>query len=247
MDTPIEQAKAVDISEKTLNRHDAYYETTRQTEVEARVTSPGNQQVLQLLRGGHLGDDFRDGQGRRALDMGFGSGFNCVSLARLGWDVCGCEITQNIVDRATLNLKDYGCKADLRVGENERIPFPDNHVDLLLSVNVIHYVDSRSGVEETIREYARVLRPGGVLLLFSTHPGNWLLKGAETIDSNLTRVKISDDYRRDQTLFVFQNKEEISKAFSAHFNHVQVGENQLDYFNKTLRNWILTARGKEDE
>jgi len=231
----------VNLPNSFLNKHNLYYSKQRSLENTGRITSPGSQYVIQLLKGGYAGDQYREGDGRKVLDVGCGSGFNCISFAMMGWEVYGCEISEAIVEHAKKTIGNYGFDAEIRVGENEAIPFADGMFEFLLSVNVIHYVQSETGIGKTVAEYARVLKPGGRILLLTNHPQNWLLEGCESVDSNRVRVDLPGDYRDGEFLYLFHTKEELFDKLSPHFCKIMLGENRLDFFSRTLRHWILTA------
>jgi SAM-dependent methyltransferase len=205
-----------------------------------RIASPGSDYILQLLKGGYL-QDYTNPRGQKALDVGCGRGFNMVSLAMLGWEVFGCDIAENIVNIAKENVKRYGQEAQIVVGENQDIPYPLDFFHLLLSINVIHYTNSKDSVEKTIREYARVLKTGGRILLMTNHPENWIFKNGEKIDHNLIQVNRPDDFRHEEVLFCFADKEDLEHKFSPYFHQLMIGENRMEYFKKEMRHFVLTG------
>lgn len=93
----------------------------------------------------------------RILDAGCGSGRNMVDLARRG-TVCGVELASSSLDLARRR----------QVGEvhpgslEEPLPFADAAFDLAVALDVLEHVgdDARA-----LRELARVVRPGGRLVL----------------------------------------------------------------------------------
>ncbi len=86
-----------------------------------------------------------DVRGLRVLDAGCGDGALARRLAGLGGEVAG-------LDRRG---------GDLR-GDIRRLPFCDRRFDAAVCVLVLHYLDSP---REALGELARVLRPGGRLVL----------------------------------------------------------------------------------
>ena len=100
--------------------------------------------------------------GQRVLDVATGTGLVAFELARRG----GCEVTgldqsEEMLARARARLAADPGLAD-RVtfvrGDAERLPFEDGEFDALTFTYLLRYVDDRAA---TMRELARVVRPGG--------------------------------------------------------------------------------------
>src|SRR5688572_3672726 len=93
-----------------------------------------------------------------ALDVGCGEGRFCRMLTSRGVDVVGVDPTPSLI--AAARARDGG--ATYVRGRAERLPFPDASFDLVVSyLTLIDIPD----VETAIPEMARVLRPGGTLLI----------------------------------------------------------------------------------
>jgi SAM-dependent methyltransferase len=95
--------------------------------------------------------------GLRLLDAGCGTGFNLVALAGLG-RTFGLDLSAE----ALRFCRERGVRA-VR-GSLLRLPFPDASFDLVTSFDVVYHdwvPDDRAAVAEM----ARVLRPGGALLV----------------------------------------------------------------------------------
>ncbi len=71
--------------------------------------------------------------------------------------------------------------ADVRYADlNESLPFGDADFDLVVCPLAIHYVHDRTAC---LREFFRVLRPGGRVVLSTQHPTtDWLRKGGSYFD-----------------------------------------------------------------
>ncbi|MBW2494349.1 MAG: class I SAM-dependent methyltransferase [Deltaproteobacteria bacterium] len=100
--------------------------------------------------------------GKRAIDCGCGAGEYVRALTALGADTWGIEYSAEKVDEA----KRLGGLPDGRVavGDIEALDFPDAHFDLALVNEVLEHVPNE---ELGIREVHRVLKPGGVAVIFS--------------------------------------------------------------------------------
>ena len=100
--------------------------------------------------------------GQRVLDVATGTGLVAFALAeRGGCDVVGLDQSEEMLAGARARLADRPALAG-RVtfvrGEAERLPFADAEFDALTFTYLLRYVDDRAA---TMRELARVVRPGG--------------------------------------------------------------------------------------
>ena len=100
----------------------------------------------------------------RALDFGCGVGRLTRTLAGTFAEVCGVDISSEMISRAmTLNSDRPNCrfiqndKADLRI-------FADGEFDLIYTVLVLQHQPSRRAACKLIGEFLRTLRSGGLLM-----------------------------------------------------------------------------------
>jgi demethylmenaquinone methyltransferase/2-methoxy-6-polyprenyl-1,4-benzoquinol methylase len=93
--------------------------------------------------------------GQRVLDVATGTGLVAAELAASGADVVGLDQSEEMLAVARGRL---GAQVTLLRGEAERLPFADAEFDALTFTYLLRYVDDRAA---TMRELARVVRPGG--------------------------------------------------------------------------------------
>ena len=103
------------------------------------------------------------------LDAGCGPGFFSVLLSRAGHDVTGIDGSKGMLRHASENAAAFGVSPRLIEGDFGSLPFEDETFDLVISRNVTHIIREHLKV---YGEWLRVLRPGGVLLIFDA---NWHL------------------------------------------------------------------------
>jgi ubiquinone/menaquinone biosynthesis C-methylase UbiE len=105
-----------------------------------------------------------------ALDAACGTGRHAAHLAAIGHRVIGVDGTDAMLDIAREKLPDV----DLRRGRLEDLPLDDACVDLVTCGLALTHVPDLAPV---MREFARVLRPGGTAVLSDIHPFNTIVGG----------------------------------------------------------------------
>jgi SAM-dependent methyltransferase len=96
------------------------------------------------------------------LDAGCGDGRYLVEVGPRAGRLAGVDISERILATAREALERAGLAAELRQGNLEALPFADGEFDLVLCSQVIEHL---LAPERGLAELARVLQPGGRLLL----------------------------------------------------------------------------------
>jgi SAM-dependent methyltransferase len=114
-----------------------------------------------------------DVAGLDVLDLGCGAGFYTAALTAAGARVTGVDGSATILEHARRGA-DFTARLVLHDLEQPLSFADDVSFDLVVMALVYHHVHGRAGL---LAEIARVLRPGGRLLLSTTHPSGehrWL-------------------------------------------------------------------------
>jgi demethylmenaquinone methyltransferase/2-methoxy-6-polyprenyl-1,4-benzoquinol methylase len=115
--------------------------------------------------------------GMRILDVATGTGMVAFALAQRGATVVGLDQSEAMLGGARARLARTPQLAERLAfvsGEAEALPFADGEFDALSFTYLLRYVDDRAA---TMRELARVLKPGGRIAMVEFGvPANPLLR-----------------------------------------------------------------------
>jgi SAM-dependent methyltransferase len=101
------------------------------------------------------------------LDVGCGTGTIGVRLAAMGYAVVGVDLSPAMLQEAVQRGL-----TPVYAALSTALPFPDCTFDLALTVATLHHLETPDRVAGTIMEMARVLRPGGFVVLWDHNPLN---------------------------------------------------------------------------
>ncbi len=136
-----------------------WYSARKKGSYEFKIQLPA---ILNLLGNLH---------GKSLIDIGCGPGNYSVEFAKRGANVLSIDLSQKMLDKARNDAKMADVKLMLQKTDAHSIPCRDNSFDV--AVIILAVVN-----EKTVKEAARVLKPGGLLLISDTHPtleakGRW--------------------------------------------------------------------------
>ena len=103
--------------------------------------------------------------GSRVLDAGCGSGRNIYYLLNAGYDVSAADADPNAISevmRLAAELNASLPPTNFRREPVEAMSFPDESMDVVISVAVLHFALTDEQFEAMLESIFRVLKPGGL-------------------------------------------------------------------------------------
>lgn len=100
----------------------------------------------------------------KLLDIGCSIGATLAAAERLGWTASGVDVSRNSVE---------ACRRiglDCHTISDHQLPFDDNTFDVVSNWHVIEHVED---VHQTLAEWKRVMKPGGVMILETPDSQCW--------------------------------------------------------------------------
>lgn len=104
------------------------------------------------------------------LEVGCGTGGFLTAAARAGRTVIGVDIAARWMVVARRRLTDAGCRVPLIAASADALPWRDGTFSTVVADSLIEHLDDPSAA---LREWARVLKPGGTLIVRSPNRG-WI-------------------------------------------------------------------------
>lgn len=155
--------------------------------------------------------------GAPVLEVGCGAGHLSVSLAERGFRVRAIDASSGMVQATAARASDAGVgeMVSVAVADAHALPFESDSFELVVAVGVMPWVHSEA---DAIAEMARVLRPGGHLILTADNKarlGSWLDPRGLLSLTPLRHVKVALRRRRGLATSHLHFPREIDRMLGA--------------------------------
>ena len=97
----------------------------------------------------------------RVADIGCGAGTQSLMWAKLGHHVHGLDINKPLIELARERVTQTTIDVEFHVGSAAELPWDDESMDVCLAPELMEHI---ADWQTCLDEFARVIRPGGVLL-----------------------------------------------------------------------------------
>jgi SAM-dependent methyltransferase len=104
------------------------------------------------------------GAGGKLLDIGCNWGRWCIAASRNGWNAVGVDPSLEALQAAYRVSRQLGTTPEFATADGRSLPFPDASFDVVYSYSVLQHF-SKEDARASLSEAARVVRPGGRVLI----------------------------------------------------------------------------------
>lgn len=134
------------------------------------------------------------GQKLNILDVGCGTGFFTILLAKEGHEVTGTDLTPEMLEHAAVLAREEDADCRFLVMDAENLDFADNAFDVVISRNLTWTLPH---AEQAYREWVRVLKPGGMILNFDANYGLTDVSDTSSLPEKHAHHTLGDEMLRE--------------------------------------------------
>ena len=130
----------------------------------------------------------------RILDVGCGTGFFTILLAKEGHQVTGIDLTPDMITHAKKLAEEEKADCQFAVMDAENPDFPDEEFDVIVSRNLTWTLPD---AEHAYQEWFRVLKPGGVMINLDANYGAANFADTADLPENHAHHQIQDELMQE--------------------------------------------------
>lgn len=173
------------------------------------------------------------------LDYAIGGGCNAFHFMRLGYEVTGIDVTKKSLQMVRHFAKKNKLKEPnlfLLKKNSANLPFKDNSFDYVIAISVLSLLGSRSRIVNIFKEFKRVLKPNGKIIIDINDHDSDFSKNSKEIRKNVFSTNIHTKKVNCYCLKNAKDFEELAKPF---FKIADTGYSSHKIFNRRIREFII--------
>ena len=124
----------------------------------------------------------------KVLDVGAGPGFISIILTELGYNVTAADFAQTMIEEAGLNAGELAKRIAFKQEDAMNLSFCPESFDVVFSRNLTWNLPDP---EKAYNEWLRVLKPGGLMLVFDANWYAFLVDEEKKADFDEDRLNVA--------------------------------------------------------
>jgi SAM-dependent methyltransferase len=174
--------------------------------------------------------------GMRVLDAGCGYGRNLVHLLREGCEVFAIDANAEGVQHVRALAAELAPSLpveNFRVGQIEKLDFPDSFADVVICSSVLHFARDDAHFLAMLSEIWRVLRPGGMLFC---RLGSRIGMNFERLRGNIFRINDGSEWFLVDEMMLMRLTDEMNAVM------VDPLKTTIVQDHRCMTTWVLRKR-----
>lgn len=195
---------------------------------------------LELVR---LEKKFFEKKDGKVLEYGFGSGCNSIHLLKCGYKLYGIDVSKGMLQvtrkRVIKNGLSRYCKLNILTPNMKKLPYKSNFFDYVVAMSVLSLLGSEKKIKNLLREFNRVLKPGGRVVIDINDQNSEFAVNNLQIKKNIFLTKpIGQGVIKS---FCLKNEKDFIKIVKPFFLIKDVGFSSHKLFGREITEFIISA------
>lgn len=134
---------------------------------------------------------------RRILDVGCGVGDFCLMFAKMGAEVTGIDINQEVILKAKKRAEEEEVQCNFSVTWVDEMDFPEESFDAITTITVLQHITDAELLAKSIGKMVNVLKSGGYIYTLEIAP--------VSLSQSMIDVEYIRWHTRQEWIQIFQN------------------------------------------
>lgn len=182
----------------------------------------------------------------KVLEYAFGSGVNTIHMAKRGYEIHGLDSSQGakkLVESKLEALPDIKDRVhlDLVSPDQTSLQFEDNSFDYIIVVSLLSLLGSKERADSLLKEFYRVLKPGGKIIAdVNSSRGGFALE-AEHLGNDIYEHRGHKNERPPVLMWCPETADPLVDLMTQYFNIDNVGYIDINYMTANTHEFIVCA------
>lgn len=189
------------------------------------------------------------GEGR-LLEVGCGTGVDTLHMARCGYEIDAMDICNGALDMVRDRFRVAGesmerVRLHLIEPDSRQLPFEDDTFDFMIAISVLSLLGCRARVESMLAEVARVVHPGGKLILDINDANSDFSGKHEFLGDDVFLHRSGGDDTTGVPTYCPASLEAFCSVVEPFFQVLDAGWSGHEYMGSRINEWILCCQSRE--